>query len=98
MYGRAHTEIVCSLKIEARQNCTLRKGVGILPNEEEHSKEMTAITYVRQSFWVFVSIWPIISFLFPHLTCTRTLPNMHEQRFPGMDVTAKACGVYPHLL
>ena len=39
--GRAHRETVCLVKIEARQRCTpAEKGVGVLPNEKECSKEV----------------------------------------------------------
>ena len=30
-----------------------------------------------QVFQVFVYLWPIVWFLFPHLTCLKILPNMH---------------------
>ena len=30
-----------------------------------------------QFFQVFVYLWPIVWFLFPHLTCLKILPNMH---------------------
>ena len=52
-----------------------RKGVGVLPNEEERTREVIQITYIGQFFRVFVYLWPVISFLFPHLTCSRTLSN-----------------------
>ena len=36
-----HREIVCLVKIEARQKCTPReKGCGRPPREEEHRKEV----------------------------------------------------------
>ena len=31
---------------------------------------------------IFVYLWPIISFLFPLLTCPRTVPNMPMKLFP----------------
>ena len=33
---------------------------------------------------IFVYLWPIISFLFPLLTCPRTVPNMPMKLFPKM--------------
>ena len=43
--------------------------------------------------------WPVVSFLFPHLTCSRTLPNMHVQHFAKMEsIIAEACGCKPTLL
>ena len=36
---------------------------------------------VGQFFWVFVYLWPVIWFLFLHLTCPRTLPNVSVQVF-----------------
>ena len=34
-----HTEVVCSVKTEARQRCTPREGVGVPRSEEECGKE-----------------------------------------------------------
>ena len=34
-----HTEVVCSVKTEARQRCTPREGVGVPRSEEECDKE-----------------------------------------------------------
>ena len=38
---------------------------------------------------IFVYLWPIISFLFPLLTCPRTLPNMPVKLFPKMDFSQR---------
>ena len=53
---------------------------------------MIYITYIGQSFWVFVNIWPIILFLFSQLTGPRALPKMHEQLFSKMDSSAEDYG------
>ena len=68
---------------ETRQRHTPREECGVL-NEDCSSQKATSITYIGQFFWVFVYIWPIISFLSPHLTCPWTLPKMHEQLFAKM--------------
>ena len=91
-----HTEkkfIYLSQKL-GRNTHPERKDVGNLSNEEE----LIQIPYIGQSFRVFVYLWPIISFLFPHLTCSRTLPNMRAQLFAKMDPTAKDCGCMSTLM
>ena len=41
---------------------------------------------------VFVYIWLIILFLFPHLPCPRALPNVRAQLFSKMDSSPEAYG------
>ena len=41
-----------------------RKFVGVLPNEEEYTREVIQVTYTGQFFLIFVYLWSIISFLF----------------------------------
>ena len=72
--------------------------MGILPNEEECGKEAVKSFYVGQFFLVFVYIWPMVSFLFPHLTGPRTLPKMRAQLFAKMDSTAEDCGCMSTLI
>ena len=77
--------------------------MGVLSNEEQCSKKVTSITYLGQFFQVFIRLWPMILFLFPHLTCSRTLPNSSVHLFAKMDSTIDAygslgitdCGVVP---
>ena len=45
-------------------------------------RDRVCLIYTGQFFQVFVYLWPIIWFLFPHLTCPRTLPNMGVPLFP----------------
>ena len=49
-----------------------------------------------QFFPVFGYLWPIIWFLSPHLTCSRTLPNMRAQLFAKMDSTTETCRGFVH--
>ena len=72
--------------------------MGVLPNEEECRKEVIQITYIGQFFRVFVYLWPIILFLFSHLTGPRTLPNLRAQIFAKMDSIAEACGCMSTLI
>ena len=46
------------------------------PYEEVHTREGIQSTYLGQFFQVFLYLWPMISLLFPHLTCPRSLSNM----------------------
>ena len=64
----------------------------ILPNEEKCSKEVVKSFIFGQFLWVFVLIWPIISFLFPHLFCPRALPYICAHLFAKMDSSAEAYG------
>lgn len=49
---------------ETRQRHTPREEW--ILNEDCSSQKATSITYIGQFFWVFVYIWPIISFLSPY--------------------------------
>lgn len=44
-------------------------------NEDCSSQKATSITYIGQFFWVFVYIWPIISFLSQHLLVLGPYPR-----------------------
>ena len=63
-----------------------RKGAGLL-SHDACSSEMIEINYRGQVFQVFVYLWPVISFLFSHLTGPRTLSKMGAQLFVKMDPT-----------
>ena len=39
----------------------------------------------------FVHLWPIVSFLFPHLPCPRILPKTHVQLLSRMDSSPEPC-------
>ena len=86
-----HTEKLFKTE-QGRDTHLERKGVGILPGEEECSKDVGQATYIEQFFPVFVCLWPNIQFLFPPLTCSRTIPNMHVQLFSKVDSSPEACG------
>ena len=47
---------------------------------------------MRQFFQAFACLWPIIWFLFPHLTCSSTLPNIGAKLFSKMDSGPEAYG------
>ena len=51
-----------------------RKSVGVLPKEEHHKQ-------VIKSLFRAVLPCPVISLLFPHLFCPRTLPHLHAHLF-----------------
>ena len=59
--------------------------MGILSNEEKHKEKHSKEVSLR-----YRTI--IISFLPPHPTYSRTLPNMCVQLYPKMDSTAEARG------
>ena len=86
-----HTEKLFKTE-QGRDTHLERKGVGILPGEEECSKDVGQATYIEQFFPVFVCLWPNIQFLFPPLTCSRTIPNMHVQLFSKVDSSPEAYG------
>ena len=91
--GRAHREIVCLVKTEARQRCTPgEKGCGWPPHEEEHSKEAVKSLVQVSSSGSFSSIRPIIWFLFIHLTYPGTLPWVCPHPSAKMDLKVKASG------
>ena len=46
------------------------------PQEKEYTGEGVQITYLGQFFQVFLCLWPMISLLFPHLTCPSSLSHM----------------------
>ena len=54
--------------------------------------------YIGQSFQVFVYLWPIIWFLSPHLTYSRTLPNMHAELFAKNGFRCRGRWVHVHTL
>ena len=91
------TQFICLRQKQGRDTLLERKGVGVPPNEEERSKEAVK-SLIGQFFQVFVYLWPIICFLFPHLPCPRTLPSMRVQLFSKMDSSPEAYrGAWLHL-
>ena len=48
--------------------------------------------FPRQEYWSGMPLWLIVWFLFPHLTCPRTLPNMRVQ-LSKMDFSPEAYGI-----
>ena len=104
MYGRAHRKIFCLSNSEAGQRYTPKEWVtypersaGIL-NEAEHNKEVMWITYIGQSFWVFVYLWPtILVFFFIWLVLEPSPRCVHDffLRWIPLQRPRAAC---PHLL
>ena len=47
-------------------------------------------------FFFSFNLWSVISFLFPHLTCSRTRLNMHAELFAKMDSTTETCRGFVH--
>ena len=63
--------------------------MGIFPNEEEHSKEVTNhLSRINSSGSLFSS-GQISHFFFPHLNFLRTLPDIHVHLFAKLDSSAK---------
>ena len=80
------------VKTEARQRCTPgEKGCGRPPQWGGAQERGRWVIYIGQFFLqVFVYLWPITWFLFPHLTCPRTLLTMRAQLFSKMDSSPEA--------
>ena len=71
--------------------------MGVLSNEEECSQKVTSIIYLGQ-FQVFIRLWPMILFLFPHLTWSRTLPSPCTHLFAKIAPREEASGCVSTLL
>ena len=71
---------------------TRRERVWASPLMRRNSEEAVKSLIIGQFFRVFVYLWPITWFLFPHLTCPRTLPNLCAQLFSKMDSGPEAYG------
>ena len=100
-----HTEkqFVYLKQKQGRDTHQERKGVGILPNEEECTRKVIQITYMWGFFPVFVYLRSIISFLFhiwpvlgPSLTCVRIfLPRWIQVQRPMGRLTPPIMGWHP---
>ena len=89
--GRAHRETVCLFQTEAGQKYTQEsEPVGSSLRRRSPVKRWSNHLY-QQFFWVFVYLWIVVWFLFPHLPCPGLLPNTHVQLFSRMDSHPKAC-------
>ena len=64
--------------------------MGILPNEDEHSKEAFKSFIYHGSSGLCL---PLYNYLisFSHVTCPKALPKMHEHVSAKMDSGAEAC-------
>ena len=93
---RAHREAVCLANIEARQRYTPgAKGCVWAFSLMKRSAVKRQLHHLRRQFFqVFVYLWPITWFLFPHLPCPRTLHSMCAQpeTFSKMDSSPEPYG------
>ena len=90
MCGRSHRKTVYPTQKQGRDVHPERKGMGIFPNEEEHSKEVASHLSRNRSSGSLFSSGQTSHFFFPYLNFLSTLPDIHVHLFAKLDSSAKA--------